>query len=223
MNEDSLNGCTIISAGLGEDASFDIEFASRYNAKVIMVDPTPRAIIHFELIESSLGSTASQKYSNTGCQPIGSYDLSRIEKNNLVLVPKALWNENTSLDFYEPPNPENVSHSILNIQNYYSKSTKSIKVDAITLEFLLEELSLKVSDIPIMKLDIEGAEIEVLRRCVETGILTRQILVEFDELNFPSSKGLARVTEVDELLRNSGYNILKTDGQSNFLYYKETA
>lgn len=220
VDETDLNGCTIISAGLGEDASFDIEFASKYNAKVIIVDPTPRAISHFKKISESLGNPSKQKYSLGGCQPIGAYNLSSVNENNFLLVTKALWNENTHLKFFEPTNPNHVSHSIVNYQNNYSENTKSIEVEAVTLDSLLADLNLVASDIPLMKFDIEGAEIEVIKRCIEVGIMPRQILVEFDELNVPSPKGFARVTEIDKLLRNNGYKLLKTDGQADFLYLK---
>ena len=120
VDDDDLEGSTIISAGLGEDASFDVEFASKYNAKVIVVDPTPRAITHFNEIQNSLGNVSQQNYSDDGCQPIRSYDLSKVKKDSLLLVAKALWNKNTSLKFFEPTNPEHVSHSIVNFQNNYS-------------------------------------------------------------------------------------------------------
>lgn len=62
VNEDALKECTIISAGLSEDASFDVEFATKYNAKVIIVDPTPRAISHFNEIVNSLGNLSKLQY-----------------------------------------------------------------------------------------------------------------------------------------------------------------
>jgi len=221
VDEKNLNGCTIISAGLGEDASFDIEFASKYNAKVIIVDPTPSAISHFEKFREAIGNTAKQHYSDGGCQPIDAYNLSNVTEDNFTLISKALWNQNTNLKFFEPSNPSHVSHSIVNYQNNYSEKTKSIVVEAVTLDSLLIDLGLDKSVIPLMKFDIEGAEIEVIKRCIEVGIMPRQILVEFDELNMPSSKGFARVTEVDDLLRNNGYKLLKTDGMSDFLYFKD--
>ena len=220
VDENDLKGCTIISAGLGEDASFDVEFASKYDAKVIVVDPTPRAISHFNKILKSLGNPSKQEYSQDGCQPIGAYNLSSINKDNFLLVTKALWNENTHLKFFEPANFNHVSHSIINYQNNYSENTKSIQVEAVTLDSLLADLNLNPSDIPLMKFDIEGAEIEVIKRCIDVGITPRQILVEFDELNIPSPKSFTRVTEIDELLRNNGYKLLKTDGQTDFLYFK---
>ncbi len=220
VDEQDLYGCTIISAGLGEDASFDVEFATKYNAKVIIVDPTPRAISHFEKIIEAIGKPSKHKYSQEGCQPIEAYNLSAVSEDNFTLITKALWNKNTNLKFFEPSNPSHVSHSINNYQNNYSENTKSIEVEAVTLDSLLVDLDLDKSDIPLIKLDIEGAEIEVIKRCIDVGIMPRQILVEFDELNVPSSKGFARVTEVDDLLRRNGYKLLKTDGQADFLYFK---
>ena len=78
-------------------------------------------------------------------------------------------------------------------------------------------MKLNSCDIPLIKLDIEGAEIEVLKRCMDIGIFPQQILVEFDELN--EHKGFDRVTEIDQLLKKNGYIILKTDGAANFLYF----
>ena len=46
VETDVLFNSKIISCGLGEDASFDIEFASRYKSKVIIIDPTPRSGSH---------------------------------------------------------------------------------------------------------------------------------------------------------------------------------
>jgi FkbM family methyltransferase len=220
VDEEELYGSTIISAGLGEDASFDIEFASKYDAKVIIVDPTPRAISHFRKISEAIGNPAKQQYLQGGCQPIDAYNLTAVTKDNFTLITKALWNENTNLKFFAPTNPKHVSHSLVNYQNNYSKNTKSIEVEAVTLDSLLVNLKLEKSDIPLMKFDIEGAEIEVIKRCIEVGIMPRQILVEFDELNVPSAKGFARVTEVDNLLRDNGYKLVETDGKADFLYVK---
>ena len=49
-NKNITDNTYIISAGLGEDASFDVELVNKYNCKVIIVDPTPRAIEHFKKI-----------------------------------------------------------------------------------------------------------------------------------------------------------------------------
>src|SRR5271170_2515948 len=67
-----LQECVIVSCGLGEDGSFDVEFASRFHAKIIIVDPTPRAIRHFEKIQERIGQPAVQSYLDGGKQPIDS-------------------------------------------------------------------------------------------------------------------------------------------------------
>ena len=41
---------TLLSAGVGEDISFDIEILNNFSAKVYFVDPTPRSISHIDKI-----------------------------------------------------------------------------------------------------------------------------------------------------------------------------
>ena len=220
VEEDNLKNCTIISAGLGEDASFDIEFASKYDAKIIIVDPTPRSIKHYDEIINSLGNSSETEYLEGGKQPINSYNLINLKKENLILLKKALWNKNERLRFFSPSNPKHVSHSIINYQNQYKENTNFIEVDAITIDKLLDQLNLNKDDIPLIKLDIEGAEIEFLIDCFSKGFRPRQILVEFDELNVPSRRGFERVTEINQILINNNYQLIKTDGKADFLYLK---
>ena len=216
-----LNGCTIISAGLGEDASFDVEFAAKYGAKVIVVDPTPRAIAHFQGISERLGRASDCGYSEGGEQPLGAYDLSNLDPASLTLVEKALWDRSVQLKFFEPRDQRHVSHSIVNYQNEFSDATSHIEVQAVTLSELLTDLNLKPKDIPLIKLDIEGAAVEVLTQAVGAdGFRPKQILVEFDELTVPSRRGFERVSMIHELLTRSNYKMVSTDGQADFLYLR---
>ena len=220
VDEDNLKNSTIISAGLGEDASFDIEFATKYNSKIIIVDPTPRAIKHYNEIINSLGNSSKTEYVEGGKQPISAYNLENLKKENLVLLQKALWNKNEKLRFFSPSNPQHVSHSIINYQNQYKENTNFIEVDSITIDNLLDQENLTKDDIPLIKLDIEGAEIEFLVDCMNKGFRPRQILVEFDELNIPSSRSFERITYINQILIKNNYQLLKTDGQADFLYFK---
>ena len=219
VDDSNLKNCTILSAGLGEDASFDIEFASKYNAKIIIIDPTPRAIKHYHSIIKSIGIPSKIDYVKGGEQPISSYDLSQVSKKNFFLIEKALWFKKEKLKFYEPPNPEHVSYSINNYQNKYSDSTNFIKVDTVTIEEILIEFGLGKEDIPLIKLDIEGAEIEFIGSCIKKGFRPMQILVEFDELNTINKKGYKRFADTHNLLCLNGYQLLKSN-QSDFLYYR---
>ena len=213
-----LKGATILSCGLGEDASFDVEFAAAFNARVIVVDPTPRAIAHFAEMQSRLGQAAIEGYSKGGKQPATAYDMRSMAADSLVLEPSALWIENTRLKFYAPQNRAHVSHSIVNLHNSSSESAGHIEVNAMTIESLIEKHGLGA--IPLMKLDIEGAEGKVIQSALEKRIYPRQLLVEFDEMNLPSDRSKKNAENTDRLLRQAGYTCGYFDGMSNFLYIR---
>lgn len=219
LDEPYLHNSIIVSAGLGEDASFDIEFAEKYNATIVIIDPTPRAIEHFKGIEKRIGKINEvNNLDYAGKLPVEAYDLSKVEKSQFKLVAKALWNENKLLKFFTPSNSDHVSHSIVNFQNNYSNETNYIEVESCTMSDLIKLLSLKIDDIPLIKLDIEGAEIEVIEDLISTGFRPHQLLVEYDELNKPSKISYGRVSKAHQILTDNDYECIYTDGQSDFLY-----
>lgn len=221
VDEPELNNSVIISAGLGEDASFDVEFAQKYDSEVIVVDPTPRAIHHFEKLKKSLGNEKTKSYTQNGKEPVEAYDLSKIDKSQLVLVEKALWNERTEIEFYKPEIESHVSHSIVNWQHDYDDDTDYIEVKADTITSIIDNQGISANDIPLVKLDIEGAEIEVIKHMIDFGFTPKQILVEFDELHNPSDKAFERVDKAHNLLLKNGYELIYSDGTADFLYYNE--
>ncbi|PRC42212.1 hypothetical protein C6A85_000000111655 [Mycobacterium sp. ITM-2017-0098] len=220
VDDGNLFGSTIISAGLGEDASFDVEFARTYNARVVIVDPTPRAIEHFDNIIARLGNQQTRDYVGGGKQPAEAYDLRGLSLANFTLVPKALWNATTTLKFFEPRDPKDVSHSIINYQHGYTQDTSHLEVEATTIEDLLQETGLESDDFALVKLDIEGAEIEVICDFLDKKIRPRQILIEFDELTEPSPEAFQRVDYLDAKLNSHGYKCIHTDGHADFLYVR---
>ncbi len=222
VNNESLNNSTIISAGLGEDASFDVEFASMFKSRVIIVDPTPRAINHFQEITQKIGNLNTLNYPDSGALPVSSYNLSKIAQNQLILEEKALWDSNDKIKFFEPPNPQHVSYSINNFQNNYSKTTDFIEVDSITISDLAKKFNLNVDEISLLKMDIEGAEIEVIDYLCNEKIYPKQLLIEFDELNRPSRKGANRIREANLKLCKMGYTLIWKDDAADFLYVHDS-
>jgi len=212
-----LKHSSIISCGLGEDASFDVEFAAKYESTVIILDPTPRAIRHFEEIMIRMGSSPKMAHTDDGKQPVESYDLTSLKETNLRLCRKALWNERKKVRFFSPPNESHISHSIVNFQDQYRTDAKHIEVDAVTIDELISDFGLK--SVELIKMDIEGAEIEVIQDMLHKNILSSQILVEYDELlAAPSRRSKTRIECCHEALLAKGYRPIHIDPPSNFLY-----
>jgi FkbM family methyltransferase len=182
-------------------------------ADVVIVDPTPRAIAHFEALRQRLGERSETPYAKGGLQPVLSYDLSSIQPDQLIIIPKAIWKDDETVRFYAPKNPHHVSHSI---GEEATSDRPFIEVGAITYATLANEQKHPYS---ILKMDIEGAEIAVLENILDTATdLPRQILVEFDVLQNPSNASRNAVEKMDDRLRAHGYSCLHYDGQRNYIY-----
>lgn len=214
-----LQGATIISCGLGEDASFDVEFAKRFGAKVLLVDPTPRALIHFQELEKQIGKSATTTYVAGGKQPGTAYDMTSLTKETFISEPSAIWIEDTRLKFFSPPSVSHVSHSITNFMNNYSTETSYIEVEALSLPSIMKKHNL--TSIPLLKLDIEGAEVHVIPHILKAGVFPRQILVEYDEMAVATAKTQKTIEGVDQALRAAGY-LCRHAERSNHLYTRST-
>ncbi|HEY1802697.1 MAG TPA: FkbM family methyltransferase [Terriglobales bacterium] len=153
-----------------------------------------------------------------------SFDLSVIEKFGATVhafdpTPKAkTWLESQSLpeqfsfqaigaarfdgevDFYLPPRSDFVSHSIIRAQQY---SRDSIRVPVMKLSTAMRRL--QHSRLDILKMDIEGAEYEVLDDLIKDDIYVKQIVVEFHHRL--SSIGIAKTRAAISALNNYGMKI----------------
>lgn len=217
LDDPGLHGSVMISGGLGEDASFDVEFAARYEARICIVDPTPRAISHFEAIMERIGSPATVGYKPTGSQPPEAYELTQTCSTQFQLVTAALADRAGSIRFYAPPNPQHVSYSILNFQNSYSEESEWIEVPCIDIVSLIQ--SMTPPGIALLKLDIEGAETLAIPRLLASGCdLPNQVLVEFDELNVPSRRSKRSFHRIHALMLSAGYVPVFWDRRSCMSY-----
>lgn len=166
-------GAVCYCAGAGEDISFDVALAERYDCLVYIFDPTPRAIAHYEQLQTSVRSQQPMPINN---HPTEVYQIRPTQlENNLHFLPYGVYNENTTLKFYRPADSSHVSHSIDNLHQteaYFSAPCK-------TLATAMDEL--KHDRIDLLKLDIEGAEGSVLENLIETDIRPTILCIEFDE------------------------------------------
>ena len=221
VDDESIKDSIVISAGAGEDISFDIELINMYNCKIIIIDPTPRALAHFDTVINNLGQEKTTNYrENSGNQDINSYNLKKVAIGNLSYINKALSNKNNiKVNFYKPPNEEWVSHSMSNWQNNFKKNDDYIKVETITLANVINEN--KLNNISILKLDIEGAENQVIPDMLKNKIFPRQLLVEFDELHGNYIRSYIKASIIILKLRLYGYKRIATESKfGDFLFIK---
>ncbi|HNL39351.1 MAG TPA: FkbM family methyltransferase, partial [Saprospiraceae bacterium] len=89
--------------------------------------------------------------------------------------PVGLWNEDTTLRFFAPRNEAYVSHSLVNLQ----RSEKHIEVPVKKLGTLMKELG--HPRINLLKIDVEGAEYQVLEAMLADNIEVDVLCIEYDE------------------------------------------
>lgn len=208
----------LVSGGVGEDISFDVELISNYNARAILFDPTPRAITHIADISRRYGLPNQSQYSETGRQEAPNYNLVSVNAGNLALHPYALLEEAKIVKFFEPPSSDHVSYSIQNIQNHFKTLGAHIEVEAIGPREVLELIS--PMEIEVLKLDIEGSEFAFLDSCFRKEIYPAQILVEIDELHFPSFRSRKIARKLFKLFYENNYSLVYRDGY-NFTYLRK--
>lgn len=125
------------------------------------------------------------------------------------LIPVGLWSKDTTLNFYAPVDPRHVSHSLVNLCG----TTWSFEAECKCLRTLMCEL--EHDHIDLLKMDIEGAEFEVLENMIGESIRPKIICVEFDQPS-PDAKTVAMCRR----LSKSGYTLLKIDAWNyTFLHH----
>jgi len=105
-------GSTVISAGVGEDISFDLELINRYSCRVIGIDPTPK----------------SHKFIQ-----------SQEELKNFTLLKKALTHKNNDIiKLFKNTNLDHVSESELSAHHAVSQYDHHF-AETINLPFIFEK------------------------------------------------------------------------------------
>lgn len=155
---DAVKGGVGLSFGAGEDISFEVGAASELGATVHIYDPTPRAIEYCRRTIS-------------GCD--------RAWGDRLFIHPCGVWSENKRERFYVPANPEHVSHSIVNLQN----TGDYFEAECLSPQEILRRLDLNW--VSFVKLNIEGAEYEVVNAMFDASITPGVVCITFDELHSP--------------------------------------
>jgi FkbM family methyltransferase len=190
-HDNKLYKSTIISAGLGQNGSFEIDFANEYGTKIVIIDPTPK----------------SKKY----------FDAHMSNYSYYYYLNEALYSKETLLPFYLPLDQNDVSHTLIANQLGYSDA-ENFTVKTTTINKLIATFDLDQESFKLLKLDIEGSEYNVLMGILDWTIKPEQILVEFDFLRVSLFKSRIMFFRVDSMLRRVGYSCYNRSNSFDFLY-----
>jgi FkbM family methyltransferase len=114
--------------------------------------------------------------------------------------PIGLWSEDTTLRFFAPRNPAHVSHSIVNLQ----RTTEFFEAPCRSVPSIMRELGDERID--LLKVDIEGAEHEVVRSMLASGIRPTVLCLEIDQpVRVRTFWGTVR------RIRSAGYALVDVD------------
>jgi Methyltransferase FkbM domain len=176
------------SFGAGEDISFETELAATLPVDVHIFDPTPRSI----------------EYVRSVIEELSAIDPKRAER--LHFYPWGVWSSNQQMKFYAPRDPAHVSHSLLNIQH----TTGHFLADCRRPGSIMK--SLGHAAIALLKLNIEGAEYEVMRAIFDDDINPAVVCINFDELHTQIDKGAReRLCRLVRQFANHGYDAVSAE------------
>ena len=184
--------------GAGEDISFDLELAKNFGCEVFVIDPTPRACLHFNYVKESI-LKGLVPYTNAAKPVLYVATPASVEK--LHFLSYGLWVNDETIKFYSPKNPSHVSHSILNLQkteDYFEAQCKKIST-------LMAELG--HDHIDLLKMDIEGAEYSVIENFLQEKISIRCLCVEFHEAE--------KNQRIVRLLQENGFDLVHSEGKNS--------
>lgn len=186
LNTESICYCV----GCGEDISFDLGLIDQFGCSVNAFDPTPRAIEH---VKRHAAGNLQYQFSAVG-----------------------LWDKPERLKFYAPSNPQDVSHSLLNLQ----KTREFIEVPVERLSAIMRRNGHAKLD--LLKLDIEGAEYKVLDSIFADALTIAVLCVEFDEYWNPMDEGyLQRISSYVRQIIARGYLMVDAPGNGNYTFVKK--
>ena len=219
LNLDNLYNSTIISAGAGEDISFDIEFINLYKSRVIFVDPTPKALQHLNMVTQGLGKPKTEEYVDGGSQKINSYNLEKVSSKDFIILNNALWNKSKKiLKFYFPDNNNYVSNTLIK-NPLRRKKSRYITVESIELsEIILKE---KLEKLVLIKIDIEGAEVKVVSSMMKKQLYPTQILLEIDYIRKNTIYSIIKSFLLISKLIIHGYKLIKIEDYENYLFVRK--
>jgi len=185
----------LIDGGLGHDVSFPLAFVARFGGQVIGIDPNPAAV----------------SYAQAHCP------------SSMQIQSKAFWTVGGETVTFHLPRPldqlprgaDGVSGSLLNSHTY--TGGQQVSVPTTNLSDLLDLAARSECD--VLKLDIEGAEYEVLAAlCANDDIRrAKQVLVEFH--HHCTDRSLQDTLDAAARVQESGFHLAYVEDR-NYIFVR---
>ena len=145
----------LVSGGLGHDVSFD-KILLEKGFEIIGLDPLLECC---DFARKELGDSKS-----------------------VSIIEKGLWTNSGNIDFFPPKNKTHDSWSITNTQSALPQEATTFKVISLT-DLIREYPSIGNSDFSMLKLDIEGAESEIMKKLFTSDYKFDFVGIEMDFLS----------------------------------------
>lgn len=123
--------------------------------------------------------------------------------DRFTFFPVGLWSTDSTAEFFVPADADHVSHSILNLQGTNDSFTAPCR----SLRSLMTELG--HARIDLLKLDVEGAEYEVLEPLFSGDLSCRVLCIDFHKV-----RSLGHMVDSVNRLKDVGYvpvHVYRTD------------
>lgn len=205
-NIDLSTNSIVYSGGIGEDISFDILLNYKYDCNIYLIDPTIRSYTHYKECINFFQDNNNKFSGNIQSDYYNKIINSKPNFNKIFYYNIGLWNKKDKLKFYRQYNENNVSQSV--IDNMFGDKFDLVEVDSIK-NIMNKNGHVKID---LLKLDIEGAEIDVLEQMLDDKIYPKYLCIEFD-LKL-KNKDLQNRTDnliFNRLLKLESYRILIND------------
>ncbi|MBH10918.1 MAG: hypothetical protein CMG74_11325 [Candidatus Marinimicrobia bacterium] len=213
-NDIKLDSRSIVySAGVGEDISFDLQLSSNYNCNILLIDPTPRSLIHFQEVQKYYSTNNWLFTGNIQKDYKSNIEGINIDFSKIKFLPLGLWDENSESKFYKQNNKKNVSQTL--IDNMFGRNYNIVQTT--TIKNLMHKEN--HYHIDLLKIDIEGAEIRVLNNMLNDQIYPTYLCVEFD-LKLKGRDPGKETKQTISRLKDEGYKVLIKNNLNITFYHK---